>query len=53
MQQELAAAEADDAAEVGGGGRVFALVEHVQQGQRRAEAPAGPGRAIADRGGDG
>ncbi len=47
LQEEFAAAQTDDAAEVAGQ-RVALLIEHVQQAQRRAQALTGPDRAIAD-----
>ncbi len=47
FEQMLAAAQADIAGQVGAD-RVLHVIEYVQQGQRRGQALAGPGRVIAD-----
>jgi len=48
LQEELTAAQADDAAQIARH-RILLAVEHVQQRQRRIQALAGPGRIVANR----
>ena len=48
LQEELTAAQADDAAQIAGR-RILLAIEHMQQRQGCIQALAGPGRIVANR----